>query len=302
MNWFFIAAIAPFLFAVSNHIDKYLVSKYFKNRGAGVLVIFSSLIGFFLLPIIYLIQSSVTDISPLFAFLMIVNGFIYIVTLIPYLHALQEGDTSTVVPLYQLIPVFTYILGLVFLGETLTLLQIAASSLIMIGAVGISIDYGSGIKFKRRMFLLMTLSCFLIALNLVVFKFIAIKEGFWTTSFWEYVGFSLSAVFLIVFIKSYRNQFFSLFKNNRVEIITVNAVNEVINIIGKIILNFAALFVPVALISIINSVHPFFVLILGVILTLLFPKLVKEKIGKKYLWQKIFAIMIMFVGGYLLSI
>ena len=35
MNWFFVALIAPILFSVSNYIDKFLLSRYFK-KGAVV--------------------------------------------------------------------------------------------------------------------------------------------------------------------------------------------------------------------------------------------------------------------------
>jgi bacterial/archaeal transporter family protein len=264
MNWFIFATIAPLLFAVSNYIDKYLVSKYFKDRGPGVLVIFSSLIGFFLLPVIYLIQPSAIKISPFFASLMVINGFIYIITLIPYLYTLQDNDTSVIVPLYQLIPVFAYGLGLVFLKESLTLLQILGSLLVMIGAVGISFGKNHiGFRFKKRSLFFMILSCFLIALNLVIFKFVATEESFWTTSFWEYVGFSICGIFLFVFIKSYREQFRQLFKSSKFKIISINAANEIINITGKII---------------------------------------KEKIERKYLLQKTAAVFIMFIGVYLLNI
>jgi drug/metabolite transporter (DMT)-like permease len=302
MNWFIIAIIAPFLFSISNYIDKYLVSKYFKNSGPGALVIFSSLIGLFLLPIIYLFQPSVINIGLGFAVLMIFNGFLYIITLIPYLYALQRGDASTVVPLYQLIPAFTYGLGLIFLKESLTILQVTASLLIIIGAMGISFEYSLGkFKINKKSLLLMVLSCFLIALNLIIFKFVAIRESFWTTSFWEYIGFSICALFLLIFIGSYRKQFISLFKNNKFKILSINAINEIINIIGKIIINFVSLLIPVTLVSVVGGIQPFFVLTLGVLLTLFFPDIIKEKIGKKYLFQKVFAIILMFAGVYLLS-
>jgi len=268
-----------------------------------VLVIFSSLIGLFLLPIIYLFKPSVIDISFWFAALMMINGFLYIITLIPYLYALQRNDTSTVVPLYQLIPVFTYGLGMIFLKENLTISQIIASLLIIIGATGISFEYSLGkVKINKKSLLLMVLSCFLIALNLVVFKFVAVKESFWTTSFWEYIGFSMCALLLLIFIDSYRKQFTSLFKKNKFKILSINAINEVINIVGKIIINFVSLLMPVTLVSVIGGVQPFFVLILGVLLTLFFPKIIKERIEKKYLLQKLAAIFIMFIGAYLLNI
>ncbi|MFA5773242.1 MAG: hypothetical protein WC908_01035 [Candidatus Paceibacterota bacterium] len=46
MSWFFIALGAPFLWAIVNIADQYLVKKYaIGHKGSGGLVLFSSLIG-----------------------------------------------------------------------------------------------------------------------------------------------------------------------------------------------------------------------------------------------------------------
>ncbi len=52
MNWILIASIAPILWAITNYIDKHLISKYLKGEGIGALMIFSSAIGIILIPII----------------------------------------------------------------------------------------------------------------------------------------------------------------------------------------------------------------------------------------------------------
>ena len=43
MTWFFIALIGPFMYALTNHIDKILLEKYFKNNGVGTIILFSSI-------------------------------------------------------------------------------------------------------------------------------------------------------------------------------------------------------------------------------------------------------------------
>ena len=45
MQWYFLAFLSPLLWAISNHIDKYLLSRYFKNANSGVLAIFTGLLG-----------------------------------------------------------------------------------------------------------------------------------------------------------------------------------------------------------------------------------------------------------------
>ena len=52
MNWLFIALLPPILYAFTNHLDKFLLSKYFKGGHVGTLVLFSSLFCVFALPVI----------------------------------------------------------------------------------------------------------------------------------------------------------------------------------------------------------------------------------------------------------
>ncbi|HUB86082.1 MAG TPA: hypothetical protein VL971_10340, partial [Rhizomicrobium sp.] len=52
MSWIALAFCGPVLWAISTHIDKYLVEKFFKDTGVGALLIFTSLLGLIGLPVI----------------------------------------------------------------------------------------------------------------------------------------------------------------------------------------------------------------------------------------------------------
>ena len=302
MHWFAFALIAPVLWSVTNHLDKYLISKYFRGGGTGALLIFSSLIGLFLLPTIYFIQPTVLNVNPKLACLIVANGWIYVLGLLPYIYALERDEASIVVPLFQTIPVFSYFLAMLVLGETLTGRQILGSGLVIGGAVGLSLDLTSAkLKLKRDVLGLMILASFLVALNGLIFKFAAIEADFWTASFWEYVGFALIATVLLAFVGSYRRQFISVMQANKLPVVGLNAINEVLNITAKLSMNFATLLAPLALAWVGNGFQPFFVLLFGVILTLFFPRLGAESLLKKSLLQKIVAIAIMFLGTMLLG-
>jgi hypothetical protein len=51
MSWFLIALIGPILWAIVNHIDKFLLSDKFEGSNVGALMIFSTLQCGLLLPI-----------------------------------------------------------------------------------------------------------------------------------------------------------------------------------------------------------------------------------------------------------
>src|SRR5260221_14340865 len=109
MNWFFIALSAPALWAITNHIDKYLLSKYIQGSSAGALMLFSSLFGLFVLPIAFIFGQNVLHIGPLDTFLIVFSGILYMLGLIPYFYALNSDETSIVIPIFQTVPIFGFI-------------------------------------------------------------------------------------------------------------------------------------------------------------------------------------------------
>src|SRR3989344_1803476 len=140
MNWLIIALLSPALWAASSHIDKYLIEKYFKGRGVGALIIFSSIIGVFVLPFILLFEPKPFNISFAQLILIIFSSVISILAILIYLYALKKDEASIVVPLFQTIPIFAFILGYLFLGEILSHRQIAGGLLIILGGLGLSLD------------------------------------------------------------------------------------------------------------------------------------------------------------------
>ena len=59
MSWFFIALWAPFLVACANHNDKFLLSRYLKEKNIGSIVIPSSLFSGVAITIVLCIQPDV---------------------------------------------------------------------------------------------------------------------------------------------------------------------------------------------------------------------------------------------------
>lgn len=301
MNWILLAFIAPLLWAISNFIDKFLISKYFKG-GSGTLVMFSCFIALPVAILILIFKPSVLDVNISTSLLMMLIGFISISYLFPYLKALNQADTSTVIPIFQIIPVFNYFLAFLILGEVLSKSQILASLMIIIGAVGISLKFdGRKTKLRGNIVLLMLLASLIVSLNAVLFKFFAIDLDYWTVSFWEYLGSLIFGIILFIGVKSYRTDFISSLKRNGKNILGLNTINEIVNVIAVMIFSYALLLAPVALVSVINGFQPLFVFLIGLFLTVFVPHLIKEDLGKKIILQKIAFILLMFIGAYLLG-
>ncbi len=301
MSWFLIALGAPALWGLVNHVDKYIIKRFFVgDKGVGSLVLFTAASGAIMAIPIGIFAFGSLDIGVIATFVIAVNGAILVASFIPYMYAIEHEEASFVTSLFQLIPVFTYLLAMVFLHEYLTVGQLFASALVVVGAVIISLDLTHTIRFKAKPFWLMVLSSFMLAVNALIFKVIALDANFWGTAFWEYVGGAIFGILLMLFIPLYRQQFIATIKKGGLKVTGVNFVAEIMNIIAKLLANFASLLAPLALVWVVNGFQPMLVFIYGVILTLFIPQWGKEDLSKKTIIQKLCAIAIIFAGVVLL--
>ena len=302
MNWFFIALLAPFLLACANHNDKFLLSRYLKDKNIGAIVIFSSLFSGVSIAIVWLIKPDVHDISLVQGSALVATGMLSVLAAVCYLYALDMDEASFVTPFYQTAPIFAYCLGYFILGETITLAQGLGSSVIIVGALALSLEFGRRrIRFKRHVVTLMLAASFLSAINGVIFKLIAVDKGFWVSLFWGFVGQVMAGLALLVCVSSYRRDFIDLFKQQKLAAFGLIALSRTLFSVSEAVTLYATLLAPVALVLVVNSFQPLFVFVLGIVLTLLLPRVTKESLDRRKMLQKGVGIGLMLVGGYLIS-
>lgn len=302
MNWFLIALIGPILYAVANHTDKYLISKYLKGGAVGSLIIFSALFGIVAIPVVLFIHPDVLSVTFFRATILAFNGMLVVFAILCYFYALHKDETSNVVPFYQIIPIFGFILGYFVLGETISIIQATASFIIISGALVLSFELGETLRFKKEIVVLMLIASILYAINGVIFKLIALDDGFWLSLFWSLIGQVILGVFFFLFVKPYRVQFLAMIKENRLVALGLNSLSEILFTVAEAVTAYAILLAPVVLVMLVNSFQPFFVFIIGVFLTLFFPKISQESLLRKHIFQKIVGIGLMVVGTYFIGI
>jgi drug/metabolite transporter (DMT)-like permease len=292
------------LYALTNHIDKHLLEKQFKSGGVGTIMLFSSFLAFFALPLLFWIDPAVFAVKPLYIAVLFITGILNTLVLLFYLKALNDEEASIVIVFYQLVPVFGLILGYLILGETITRLQFIAMAIILLGATIISfeIDIENRFKLRRQTIALMLAASFCWALGSVIFKAVALKEDVWRSMFWEYLTLAIAGVFMFTFIRSYRTNFLNALKHNTRRIVSINIMNEVFYMGGNVIFAYSYMLAPISLVLVVDSFQPLFVLAIGIFLTVFFPRITVEKIQAKHLWQKFFAVCITGIGTYLLFV
>ena len=83
--------------------------------------------------------------------------------------------------------------------------------------------------------------------------------------------------------------------------IGIIALSEALFTVAEAITLYATLLAPVSLVLLVNSFQPLFVFVLGILLTLFFPRLGRESLGGTKMLQKSLGIGLLLAGGYLIS-
>ncbi|MFA6257103.1 MAG: EamA family transporter [Candidatus Paceibacterota bacterium] len=302
MTWFFIALGSVFLWSIVTYLDKFIIERFIKNRGVGSLILFSALFAGVVIPIIAVINPRVLLISSMDICLLGLSGILGSLAIIFYLHALEYEDTSLVIPLFQLIPVFSYVLAYIFLRETLSGKQIVAGLIVVIGAIILTLDIEEDkkIKVKMKPLLLMGFSSLAFSLMDVLYKFVSVDQDFWLTQFWHYVGLFIFGIILYLCVKNYRQEFHRVIKSSPLSVVGANVGGEILQVAANMMNNFALLLAPVVLVTLVSSYMPLIVFVMGLIFTLTIPRFITEKVSRKHILHKSLAISIVVIGSILL--
>lgn len=296
MNWLFFALSAQFTWAIVNHFDKHLVNKYF-NGGVGAMMIFTAFVNSIFLPFLLFFNRQILETPILQVFIASSVGACYVIGSIFYLYALRKEETTNISILWQFSIPVTYLLGYIFLRETLSTQQIIGSLIVLTGGLitMIKIDNKS-FSIKSDILFLMILAVLIHSLSSLIFKAFAINFDFWSAIFFEIFGALITGILLVLLVKSYRLEFISAISKNRKKVFTLNFINEFMQISANTLFRFATMLAPLALVQVTNSLNSPFVFVIAVILSIFLPYISNEKFSKFTVAQKILGIVVVSFG------
>jgi uncharacterized membrane protein len=300
-GWLLFAFSGPVLWAISVHLDKYLIERFFKQTSVAVLLVFTALMGVLVLPVIWWFRSGVLSLPALDALVVGLSGILLMGALWFYLQALQSEEASVVAPLFQAAPLFGYLLGYFVLGETLSAVQTIGGLLIIGGALLLSIQPRSRrTRFNGRLIALMLVCTFALALTSLIFKVFAIRDEFWTTTFWTFVGEGVFGAAILA-VPKYRRIFLGLLHTNPIAVLSINGANELMNLTGSLGARYALLLAPISLVQAIGSTTSLFVFLFGVAITVFLPGLGSEDLSRANLARKACAAVVVMIGVILIN-
>lgn len=303
MDWFWFALAAPALFALSSQMDKFLMHHKTTEHTNVIarLTLYSSFIGVLFLPLLLVFGvEPFAGISLFQIGVMIFSGMLGMLYLWLYFFALEKADVSVVSPIFQLVPAFELVLAYLFLHEALTLKQLVGFSIILCGALIITLNTEElkqrKFRIHKRVIGFMVLSSLCYALTAVIYKWVVVDSVFLNVLFWEYCGAILFGGLFVLFGTVYRREALSILRSRNYHLLSFNVLNEFITIGATLSMRYAFIFAPIALVSVVSSVQPVFTLVFGALFTWFAPQIIRETVSWQHVTQKAIAIGIMIFG------
>lgn len=295
MLWLIIIISAYLLFAIVVLGDKYLLGGRIPNPKVYTFYVGAlGILALFLIPLGF----SIPKIE--IFFLSLLAGALFIFALFAYYNALQLFEPSRIVPaIGGILPVFTFLL-VYFLPaekEILAIKKIFAFLILILGSLLISLEREKKITLKSFQFSLIV--AFLASLSFILAKFTYDSfQSFWPAFIWMRIGGFLAAL-LFLFSKEVREELFQKKITFQKKTAIFFLFNQALGATGFIFQNWAIALAALIYLPIINALQGLqyaFLFIFATLISLKFPQILKEKISKEILLQKIFAILLI-AGG-----
>lgn len=288
MEWIVFSVLAAVVWAAVNIVDKYILTRLIRKPVIFLMIL--GLVGLIFSVLIYFFKG-LQDLNPLNIYIALLAGLFYLLMCYFYFKAAQIEEISRVVPLLYIDSLFVMLLAFVFLDEVFTPIKYAAIILLIAGAFILSYN---GIS-KGKALLLMLLSAICLALNHVLTKYLLGFADFWTIFSWSRVGVVIAL--LPVFFYYYKDLFGTL---KRGKVFCLLSLNETLNALGILLITIAASYGYITLVNALSSLQPLFVLIFAFFISIYYPKILREELGKAT-FVKLLGIIFVLCGAGLIS-
>lgn len=297
MSWFYLALLAPLIYAIVNLIDDNLMRHVYRSPYSGAII--SGL--FAGLPILSLFFIDYTNIPLRFELEAAVAGFLLVAFYYCYFLALDRESPSVVVALGNTAPLLLGLLAFVFLGERLEFQDILGLSLILGASVGLALASGKGKTHLKQSLAPILLGSVFVAANSLLIKDVFDNVPFYSGYIWLSVGMVTGGVyFMLVLFHSNEREILRDIRRITRKYFWLFLLVEGLALAAEFTMNLAISKGPVTAIRALEGIQPMFVLLVAMIFYPFKPQLFREA-GEGNIYKKIVYILIIIGGLYLVK-
>jgi drug/metabolite transporter (DMT)-like permease len=297
MPWLLIVIGAHLVNALAFLSTKVLLDKFFKSSTALAIMVGILGMGVFILSPCCLDRPTWDEFA-----LDIGAGIILIMALMLFNYCLSNFEVTRVVPIVGgAVPAFTWLLAATFLGEQLNWREAVAFILLLIGTVIIANIGKSKGKVTFNLVIFALGAGLFFAVYFVLSKYIFETQTFISGFIWTRLGSFIAAIVLLLFPRNSRELCRVIQADWKKHALALVAALG-FGVSGFLLLNYAIWTGSVTIVNAMQGVQYAFLLIVVLLATKFFPKIIKEKFSSWILTTKIIGILFISAGVAILSL
>ena len=303
MLWLFLCIAVALIWSFSAFIDNYVTDVIFRDKKPQSMKILNGISYLIFAAIVFFIFK-IQDIPIDHIALLLLSGVASSVASIPYYLALREEESTTAAVFYQLIPVIYLLVDCFVFGESITPLQLIAFVIILTAPVIIIFSRkrprSRRIEFSAA--LLLIVYVLFSALSGILSTHVGESYDFPTVFFYFLIGRGLSDIILYATHNDWQQRMKYIWRHKKWQFLFTVGFNQIICIIAEFLSRYALIIGIASLVSVTyNVMELIFTFVLGIILSIIWPKFGREKLNRHVIIAHLIAVVLATVGIILLQ-
>lgn len=296
MTWFYLALLAPLLYAIVNLVDDNLLRNVYRSPHIGAII--SGLFGG--LPLLSLLVRNSGVISEANIFLAATAGFLTVGFLYSYFISLDRESPSVVAAVTGSSPVVLGVLAYIFLDEPFTVSKIIGLTLVILASLVLVTSFKEKTHFSKSLAPMLSGAALICVISLLL------KQVYDSVAFYPaYMCFSAGMLiggfyFMLVLYHSERREMLRDLRLSLRRYFWLFLAVEALGLAADFTMNLAISKGPVTTIRTMESIQPAYVLLIALIMYPFKPHLFREA-AEGGLLKKFVCIALIALGLYLVQ-
>ncbi len=210
---------------------------------------------------------------------------------------MKKEEVSRVIPIRSIYVLIVAFLSAILIGEIFNTYIYIALVMMFIGVFLLSFRFGYGLPKGISALLPLLTSVILLSFVVVGIKFALTGLEFETYLLYQFIGFFAGTIPLW-FFRGVRKDFIRGYKKLKNLKLVLSA--ELFDLVGFLLIVYAISIGPVSLITSLRSLNILFVLLFAFLISRLRPNILKEEFGGKVAWIKLFGVVLLVLGTFII--
>ena len=296
MSWIFYTFLAVNFSSITNIFDKFFVSKKYKSIYSFAVVINIAYLIFFSITAIFIRNTFILNWG---LFWTIVASLAYYLMWIFWWKALTTGEVSRVIAIFFTSPILNALLAAMFLKESLSWSKWLAIFFIVVGGVLSTWEEKKAKKNFNKAYIFALLAAVFASFGNILSKQAMV---YWQPLTVQVVGYLVALpLYLLLLVNK---QVFSEVKKTLVNLRSFLFIflRGFMGFLATCSFTLAVGAGPVSLVVALNGTQPLLILVYSTLISIFFPKFIKEEISRKALSTKAIAIIMIVIGAIIISL